>query len=84
MTQRAFTSSPQKATQDAMNARLREVNAFIAKHQAENPGSSKKEACFAYLKRKKIELPAFIADAKPDPERSFDDVMDEYRAEVEA
>jgi hypothetical protein len=83
-----FTSSPQKATQDAFNARHREVEAYVENYQTKNPGATKRQACLAYLKARGQEhlVPSHIRESVEEKRlaNSFDDAMDEYRAEVEA
>lgn len=88
VTQKTFSSRPQRDAYEAFNARLREVEAHVSDYQAEHPGATKRQACLAYLKNRGLEkmVPPHIREAVGEKQqsKSFDDVMDEYRAEVQA
>lgn len=83
---RDFTSDPQKASNDAFNARLREVETFVANYQTQHPGATKRQACLAYLKSRGQEklIPPHIRESSEPKKRSFDDAMDDYYAEQAA
>lgn len=73
-----FRSETSAVLRQKMAEKQREVDAFVAKYRAENPGSTKREACMALLPRLRQVEQDFKAY------RDFDEAMNEYRAEFES
>jgi hypothetical protein len=74
----AFKTEPSAILRQKMGEQQIIVDAFVAKYQLEHPGSTKRDACLAFLKAEGIQhmLPKQFLD--------FDSAMDKYREELEA
>jgi hypothetical protein len=73
-----FKSEQCAILRQKMGDQLKIVNGYVAKYQQEHPGSTKREACHAFMKSKNVKIP------KEWTEENFDNAMEDYRAEAEA
>ena len=77
-----FRSEPSAVIRKKMAEKLKEVNAYVAEYKMKNSGTTKRDACLDYLSSKGIRhmLPKHLV-IEEKQRKSFDDAMDNYRAE---